>query len=253
MIFCLQTEQDEKPEKIIKEKICGISIYNRKDKTAYYVELKEEILTLKEIFENEKIRKTGINLSKKYILLRQEGIILRGIENDIEIGAYILNPTDNKLNLKKLAMQYLEIDVGEYIGEDNQQQQLTLFQEENIEKDVSKKFNLYAYLINEINEEIIKKLKETNSLELYKNIDIPTIEVLSDMQWNGMYVDEQELNKFGQELTSQIEVLTKIIHEMAGEEFNINSTKQLGEILFEKMNVFFWFLDLYIVLVLLHK
>ena len=237
MIFCLQTEQDEKPEKIIKEKICGISIYNRKDKTAYYVELKEEILTLKEIFENEKIRKTGINLSKKYILLRQEGIILRGIENDIEIGAYILNPTDNKLNLKKLAMQYLEIDVDEYIGEDNQQQQLTLFQEENIEKDVSKKFNLYAYLINEINEEIIKKLKETNSLELYKNIDIPTIEVLSDMQWNGMYVDEQELNKFGQELTSQIEVLTKIIREMAGEEFNINSTKQLGEILFEKMKL----------------
>ena len=237
MIFCLQTEQDEMPEKIIKEKICGISIYNRKDKTAYYVELKEEILNLKEIFENEKIRKTGINLSKKYILLRQEGIILRGIENDIEIGAYILNPTDNKLNLKKLAMQYLEIDVDEYIGEDNQQQQLTLFQEENIEKDVSKKFNLYAYLINEINEEIIKKLKETNSLELYKNIDIPTIEVLSDMQWNGMYVDEQELNKFGQELTSQIEVLTKIIHEMAGEEFNINSTKQLGEILFEKMKL----------------
>ena len=66
---------------------------------------------------------------------------------------------------------------------------------------------------------------------------MPTVEVLSSMQWNGMYVDEQELSAFGEELTSQINMLTKVIHEMAGEEFNINSTKQLGEILFEKMQL----------------
>ena len=84
---------------------------------------------------------------------------------------------------------------------------------------------------------VIQKLKETNSFDLYTNIDMPTVEVLSSMQWNGMYVDEQELSAFGEELTSQINMLTKVIHEMAGEEFNINSTKQLGEILFEKMQL----------------
>ena len=66
---------------------------------------------------------------------------------------------------------------------------------------------------------------------------MPTVEVLSDMQWNGMYVDEKELEEFGQELKDKLEILTKEIYEMAGQEFNINSTKQLGEILFEKMKL----------------
>ena len=96
---------------------------------------------------------------------------------------------------------------------------------------------LYAYAISEIRKMTLKKLKETNSLELFTNIDMPTIEVLSDMQWNGIYLDEDELNEFGKELTKKIETITKIIYEMAGEEFNINSPKQLGEILFEKMKL----------------
>src|SRR5699024_3531796 len=117
--------------------------------------------------------------------------------------------------------QYLELDVDEYIGEDeNNQKQMTLFEENSLEdhKKVSEKYTLYAYIIEKINTMILEKLKETNSLELYTNIDMPTVEVLSSMQWNGMYVDEQELSAFGEELTSQIEVLTKVIHEMAGEE-----------------------------------
>ena len=66
---------------------------------------------------------------------------------------------------------------------------------------------------------------------------MPTVEVLSNMQWNGMKVDEKELSDFGKELTQKLETITKIIYEMAGEEFNINSTKQLGVILFEKMKL----------------
>ena len=66
---------------------------------------------------------------------------------------------------------------------------------------------------------------------------MPTVEVLSNMQWNGMKVDEKELSDFGKELTQKLDTITKIIYEMAGEEFNINSTKQLGVILFEKMKL----------------
>ena len=66
---------------------------------------------------------------------------------------------------------------------------------------------------------------------------MPTIEILSNMQWNGMYIDKKELEQFGKELTEKLEIITKVIYEMAGEEFNINSTKQLGEILFEKMKL----------------
>ena len=241
MIFYLQTKEDENPENIIKEKIVGISIYNKNNQESYYVKLEnDEIIEFKEIFENNQIKKTGINLTKVYILLKQVGITLDGIENDISIGAYILNPTNNKLDLKSLAMQYLELDVDEYIGEEeNDQKQMTLFEENKIEDNqkTSEKYMLYVYLIEKLNNIILEKLKETNSFNLYTNIDMPTVEVLSNMQWNGMYVDEKELSEFGEELSSQIEILTKVIHEMAGEEFNINSTKQLGEILFEKMQL----------------
>jgi len=66
---------------------------------------------------------------------------------------------------------------------------------------------------------------------------MPLVEVLANMQYNGMYVDKEELVRFGEELKKQIEVLTKEIYEMAGEEFNINSTQQLGVILFEKLKL----------------
>ena len=240
MVFYLQTETDELAENIIKEKITGMSLYNTQTQEAYYIKLnQEEIAKLKDIFEDKNIKKTSINLTKVYILLKQAGITLEGIENDISVGAYILNPTNNKLDLKNLAMQYLELDIEEYIGEEDNQKQMTLFEENNVQNDkkASEKYNLYVYVIEKINTIILQKLKETNSFDLYTNIDMPTVEVLSSMQWNGMYVDEQELSAFGEELTSQIEVLTKVIHEMAGEEFNINSTKQLGEILFEKMKL----------------
>lgn len=241
MTFYLQTEKDECSENIIKEKITGISIFHKEKQETYYIKLNEtELQKLKEIFENAEIKKTSINLTKVYILLKQKGMTLKGIENDISVGAYILNPTNNQLDLKNLAMQYLEIDIEEYIGtEENHQKQMTLFEENQAEdlKRTSEKYAFYVYMIEKINQTIIEKLKEINSFELYTNIDMPTVEVLSNMQWNGMYVDEKELNAFGEELTTQIEVLTKVIHEMAGEEFNINSTKQLGEILFEKMQL----------------
>lgn len=83
----------------------------------------------------------------------------------------------------------------------------------------------------------MKKLEEIDAVELFKNIDMPTVEVLAEMQWNGMYVDVQELDDYGQELKDRLEILTQEIYELCGEEFNINSTKQLGEILFEKLRL----------------
>ena len=241
LVFYIQTEKDENQEKIIKEKITGIAIFNEKEKEAYYIKLKEnEILKLKNVFENENIKKTGIELTKTYILLKQEDIEIKGIENDIAIGAYILNPANNKFILNNLAQEYLNIDLEEYLGAQEEQKQLNLFDEtsEKEENNNDKKtYSIYAYIINKLKNKILEELEKINALELYKNIDIPTIEVLSSMQWNGMYLDENELNEFGKELKSQIEKLTKQIHEMAGEEFNINSTKQLGEILFEKMKL----------------
>ena len=238
MIFYFWTEKEENLEKIIKEKIVGMSIYNLEKNEVYSINLKENIQSLKEILENKEIKKIGVDLSKTYILLKQEGITLKGMEYDIAIASYILNPTNNKLKIENLIDRYLEIDIESYLPEEKEKQ-INLFEEigEEQKENTREKEKLYVYSIGKIKEITLKKLEEAGAKELFYNIDMPTIEVLSDMQWNGMYVDEEELNQFGKELTSKLETITKIIYEMAGEEFNINSTKQLGEILFEKMKL----------------
>ena len=253
MTFYLETTQDDNEEKIIKEKITAICIYNAKNKESYYVPINSEaeIQEWKEILENNEIKKTGMNLTKEYILLKQNNITLDGIEYDTQIAAYILNPSNNKLDIESLSLEYLGLDLVEYmqnigVKENKDNEQINIFdalvtntanKEEADEKNKQTKSNLYVTIISKLREKTYAKLKEINAVELFEKIDMPTVEVLSSMQWNGMYVDKEELARFGEELTNKIETVTKIIYEMAGEEFNINSTKQLGEILFEKMKL----------------
>ena len=245
LIFYIKTEPDDKEEKIIKEKITSISIYNDKKKEVYNLFFKDEdeIKALKEILEDDKISKISNHLSKTYILLKQLGIEIKGIKYDAKIAGYILNPTDNKLKLEDLTEQYTGMNIIDYIGEEKQEQ-LTLFQmngdSEKVEKEINRTQNemaFYVYAISKLEEVMTKKLEEINALELFENIDIPTITVLADMQWNGMYVNQEELNRFGDELKTKIDEKVKNIYNLAGEEFNVNSTKQLGEILFEKMKL----------------
>ena len=238
MIFYLDTKTDENPEKIIKEKISSIAIYDNKNKEAIFYNFSEEneIQALKEILEDKEIKKISINLTKTYILLKQVGITLDGISYDISIAAYILNPSNNKLEIENLIDRFLEIDTSKLASKE-ETTQINLFDEIPSTEQDKEKCGKYSYAISKIKDITEKKLEEINALKLFNEIDMPTVEVLSDMQWNGMYVDEKELEEFGQELKDKLEILTKEIYEMAGEEFNINSTKQLGEILFEKMKL----------------
>ena len=244
MIFSIHTSEDAKPEKIMKEKIVGLTVFDENRQEAVYLVIQEEqeIQDFQTIFENETIQKISMDLTKSYILLKQVGIDLKGIYYDIAIASYILNPSNNKLEIERLMEQYLEVNVQELVGEEPNQQQINLFeaiQPEAISANQKEKERqaFYAYGIAKIKEITLKQLEEIGALELFYEIDMPTVEVLSNMQWNGMYVDEEELNQFGKELTEKLETITKVIYEMAGEEFNINSTKQLGEILFEKMKL----------------
>ena len=241
IIFYFETKKNDLEENIIKEEIVGINIYNQKQNEVYNLNLNNnKILNFKEILEDEKIKKISIDLTKIYILLKQVGINIEGMHYDIAIASYILNPTNNKLNIDNLIEQYLNIDINEDTKSEDSGKQINLFdnmEKEDINQEEKEKYMMYAYSIGKIKSITSEKLKEVNSLDLFYNIDMPTVEVLSDMQWNGMYVDKEELEQFGKELTSKLETITKIIYEMAGEEFNINSTKQLGEILFEKMKL----------------
>jgi len=242
LYYYIQTSDNQDADKIIKKDITGISIY-LENKIYYITEHEGFVSQLKDIFEDESIEKYGYDLAQDYILLKQIGITMKNITYDAKVAAYILNPT-SKYTIDVIARDYLEIDNAEYLqsqGVKEEAEQTSLFDMESdaSKKDESKKIEncLYAEEIYKLAEITMKKLDEKNAVDLFKNIDMPTVEVLAEMQWNGMYVDLEELDEYGKELKDRIEVLTKEIYELCGEEFNINSPKQLGEILFEKLKL----------------
>ncbi|MCI8272634.1 MAG: DNA polymerase I [Clostridia bacterium] len=240
LYYYLELEEDLSPEKIIKKAIKGISIYS--ENKIYYIAKHERFeQQLKELFEDESIEKYGYDLAEDYILLKQIGITIKNIVYDAKVATYILNPT-SKYAIDVIVRDYLEIENSEIlqnygIEEDEKQTSLFDIEKENKE-DRSKVTNcLYAQEIYQLVEVTMKKLEEIEAVELFKNIDIPTVEVLAEMQWNGMYIDIEELESYGREIKDRLEILVKDIYELCGEEFNINSPKQLGEILFERLKL----------------
>ena len=243
LVFMLETEKVEQENLIIKKQIKSIYIYI--DNTVYEIKFntnEEFISYFKTIFENENIQKYSYRLNETYVLLMQNRIYLKGIKFDTEIAAYLLNPSNGKYKLDELANQYLSIDIPEYLefvgAKQQKETQMTLFSQDEMNVDFEKYQNaIYMYTIAKLAEIMNKKLEEINSLKLFENIEMPLIKVLAEMQYEGIYVDKQELVSFGDKLKEDIEVIKQEIYKLAGEEFNINSTLQLGNILFEKLKL----------------
>ncbi len=245
IIFSILKEKCEDEEKIIRKKITCISIYIEAENKVFSVSVNNEkqfVEVFKEVFEGTDIKKYGHDLGEDYVILKQLGITMNAICYDTKISAYDLNPTDSKYTIENLSIQYLNIYLDEYLekhGVSKQQnRQLDLFtgiEEENNYDRI--KNDLYSYLIQKIAEVTYKKLEEENLLDLFNNIEMPLVKVLGEMQFNGMPIDKDELIEFGSKLKEQIESLKQDIYMSVGEEFNINSTQQLGKILFEKLKL----------------
>lgn len=245
LIFSILKEKCEDTEKIISKKITCISIYIEAENTVFSVSVNNEqqfVQVFKEIFESKDIQKYGHDLGEDYVILKQLGITMNAICYDTKISAYDLNPTDSKYTIENLSIQYLNIYLDEYLEKHGiskqQNRQLDLFtgiEEENNYERI--KNDLYSYLIQKIAEVTHKKLEEENLLDLFNNIEMPLVKVLGEMQFNGMPIDKDELIEFGSKLKEQIESLKQDIYMSVGEEFNINSTQQLGKILFEKLKL----------------
>ena len=190
----------------------------------------------KEIFEDNEILKISYKQKQDYILLKEIGIVPHNLMYDIEIAGYILNSNINKYSIEYLTDEYLKTDITSYLGDTEEEKQLNLFEQQDTEK-INKENYIYAYLINKLYIELTKKMEETDTLKLFNTIEMPLLEVLADMQYQGIYVNKKKLLKYGEELKEKINILTNEIHELAGEDFNINSPKQLGDILFEKLKL----------------
>ena len=244
-IYYLGKEETKETTNRIKKKITSICILV--ENIVYYnsIEKVEQIQRWKEIFENEKIKKIGYKLKEDYVILKELGITIKNLYFDIEIAAYLLSPTTNQYKIKDLIFSYLELDIEQYLEKKgmvaNINKQINLFENNNNEvskSEIEKEQNSFiTYQMEKLQKILAKRLEEENELELFEKIEMPLVKVLANMQYEGMYIEKEELIAFGNELKNQIEVLTSEIYALAEEKFNINSTQQLGTILFEKLKL----------------
>ena len=239
MYYYFETEEHKEDNSlIIKEKIKYVNIYIEKENKVYNIEFSKEIL--KKVFENKEILKCGHKIKRDYILLKQNDITPENMMYDAEIALYVINSISGAYSIEEIANQYLNLDISNFYAEENSDVQTSLFDIETEQEEVLKrnfKFAVYSYVLGRTREKILDKLKKIESLELFQNIEMPIAEILASMQWEGMYIDEKELIKYGNNLKKHIEELRIDIYNLAGEEFNINSPKQLGTILFDKLNL----------------
>ena len=242
-IYILEKEDSLDNSRIIKKKIKGIGIYIEKENISYYIKINENdfIKYFKDIFESIEIKKYGYNLAEDYVILRELGINYENIYYDVKIASYDLNPTNSNFTIENVSNQYLNIDLGEYLSKyelnKKESKQLNLFQTDEENENSKYIYGFKAYIIKKTANKTLEELEKINSIDLFTNIEMPLVKVLGEMQVNGMYVDKRELEDFGNELKQQIEELKKQIYELCGEEFNINSTQQLGVMLFEKLGL----------------
>lgn len=154
---------------------------------------------------------------------------------DVSIASYLLKPNDENYEPEQIALQYLNITFpskSELFGKAGVQEMLMTKLGELAEYACE---SAYVSLFSA--DLILKELENENMTELFANIEMPLVFVLYDMQKEGVRVDKEGLKSYGEVLGNRIQVLEKEIYDEAGEEFNINSPKQLGVILFEKMNM----------------
>lgn len=184
----------------------------------YYVEFVTEfevmmfIDAIKSVFENKNIKKISHGIKDDIVFLSNSyDISFEGELFDTEIGAYILEPSKNSYNIEELAEEYIDTKVSDS--------------------------ELKVAVLKELEERIDSEISKNGQRELLYGIEFPLINVLASMEIEGFTVNKESLAEFSEKLSLRINELEKSIYEAAGEPFNINSPKQLGVVLFEKLNL----------------
>ena len=191
---------------------------------------------LRPFFENENIEKIGQNLKYDIKVLAKYNIEIKGKLFDTMLAHYLINP-DIRHNMDVLAETYLNyspISITELIGKKGKNQ--LSMRDVPLEKQTEYAVE-DADITLQLKEHFEKELGEANTQKLFDEIELPLLRVLAAMELEGINLDKAFLNSLSEDLTNDIANLEKRIYEVAGEEFNIASPKQLGIILFEKMKL----------------
>jgi len=228
-------------------RLVGIS-FSFEDGNAFYLPLAHRYLgvpeqlefkavreKLKPILEDKSIKKCGHNIKYDLIVMSNEGIALDGVDFDTMIASYLLNPSSRGHGLDALTMEYFghkNLTYKEMTGTASKEIGF-----DEVEVDCATE---YAAEDSDMTWRLKGKLQpqlKDSTLKLYKEIELPLLEVLAEIELNGVYVDRKHLKELSSKIDKQLLHLEKDIYVLADEEFNINSPKQLSVILFEKLKL----------------
>jgi len=238
--FAFDTETTSK--NTMEAKLLGASFAWEEGK-AYFVTTEMMKLPLakkiKEVLENPKIKKTAQNAKYDYVVLKNFGIEVAGIDFDTMIASYLINSGSRRHNLDDLAFAEFGYEMMKY-EELSGGKNKTITSLDDVDQD---KFSFYAgedadftWRLKELFAKELKKNKQLASL--FHDMEMPLVLVLAQMEMNGIKVDTAVLKKLSEVIGKEINNLTTKIYQEAGTEaFNINSTQQLSKILFEKLKI----------------
>ncbi|MCK9430848.1 MAG: DNA polymerase I [Candidatus Omnitrophica bacterium] len=167
------------------------------------------------LISDNRIKKTGFDLKKLKVALFKQGLVLNGLDFDVMIAAYLLNPSRSSYALIDLALENL----GEF------------FREEKLEEKNA------LSLVVKLKPVLKKALEEKGLFGLFTDLEMPLVSVLAEMEQEGIKLDLQLLKELSRDIEKKLIKLIADIYESSGTQFNINSPKQLGQVLFEKLSL----------------
>jgi len=245
-MFAVDTETTSKDP--MKAKLVGLSFSVKSDEAFYIplahdypdvpdqLALKTVLNLLKSVLENPDIKKIGQNIKYDWMVLKRHGINLAGVVFDTMLASYLINPSKRAHNLDQIALDFLDHKTITYQDVTGKGKKGVSFARVPLEtagpyscEDAD--ITLMAY-------HVLKPMLEDASLvQLLKKVEMPLIPVLMKMEMTGVCVDKKKLRDLSASFENQLKGLESRIYSIAGEEFNIRSSQQLGHILFEKLKL----------------
>ncbi|OGP90261.1 MAG: DNA polymerase I [Deltaproteobacteria bacterium RBG_16_48_10] len=191
---------------------------------------------LKPVLEDKGMKKVGQNIKYDWIVLKRYGIHLQGIDGDTMIASYLLNPTKHNHNLSEIAQEYLDRSVTDYKEVVGTGVKTLTFDQIELEK--ARDYSCEdADVTLQLSHLLLLKLTEGGLKDLFEQVEMPLVMVLAKMEMNGVRIDLDLLREYSKEIEIQLQQKIERIYGLAGEVFNINSSQQLGKILFDKLKL----------------
>ena len=191
---------------------------------------------LKPVLEDEKIAKIGQNIKYEKLLLAVNGVEIKGVVFDTMVASYILNPSKLNHNLEDITLEYLDLrktPIKELIGEGKNRITMREVEVDKVRDYCCQDSDATFRLKNVLDAQLTDK----NLSKLFHEVEMPLLDCLTDMEFSGVAIDTAYLGKMSKDMEKQLEKITADIYEAAGAQFNINSPKQLAEILFVKLDL----------------